>query len=39
MRLKQWIDNTIGDEGAKTLSESLKINTSLAILYLGGDEK
>ena len=29
----------MGDEGAKTISESLKINTSLADLDLRGDEK
>ena len=31
--------NEIGDEGAKTISESLKINTSLTSLDLGSDEK
>ena len=31
--------NNNGDEGAKTISESLKINTSLTELYLGSDEK
>ena len=36
---KLWIGNEIGDEGAKTISESLKINTSLTTLDLGGDEK
>ena len=35
----RWIDNEIGDEGAKSISESLKINTSLTTLDLGGDEK
>ena len=35
----EWIDNEIEDEGAKTISESLKINTSLTELYLNGDEK
>ena len=38
-RMKKRIGNKIGDEGAKTISESLKINTSLTSLYLGGDEK
>ena len=38
-RNDKWIDNQIGDEGAKTISESLKINTSLTSLNLGGDEK
>ena len=37
--MKEWIGNGIGDEGAKTISESLKINTSLTELDLGGDEK
>ena len=37
--MKEWIVNQIGFEGAKTISESLKINTSLTELYLGGDEK
>ena len=35
----KWIDNQIGNEGAKSISESLKINTSLTALDLGGDEK
>ena len=34
-----WVGNKIGDEGAKTISESLKINTSLTTLHLSGDEK
>ena len=33
-----WTDNKIGDKGAKMISESLKINTTLTILYLGSDE-
>ena len=36
---EKWKDNEIGDEGAKTVSESLKINTSLTELDLGSDEK
>ena len=36
--LKEWIGNEIGDEGAKAISESLKINTSLTSLHLYGDE-
>ena len=36
---KKWIGNKIGYEGAKTISESLKINTSLTSLGLSGDEK
>ena len=35
----KMIDNEIGDEGAKRISESLKINTSLTSLGLSGDEK
>ena len=31
--------NRIEDEGAKSVSESLMINSSLTILYLEGDEK
>ena len=37
--MKEWIGNGIGDEGAKRISESLKINTSLTKLDLIGDEK
>ena len=37
--MKEWIDNDIGNEGAKALRESLKINTSLTSVNLGGDEK
>ena len=33
------IVNKIGNEGAKTISESLKINTSLTTLNLESDEK
>ena len=36
---KKWKGNQIGNEGAKSLSESLKINTSLTELYLESDEK
>ena len=35
----KWIDNRIGNEGAKTIGESLKINTSLTSLDLRCDEK
>ena len=38
-RNEKWIDNQIGDEGAKRISESLKINTSLTELNLESDEK
>ena len=33
-----WTDNNIGEEGAKMISESLKINTTLTTLNLGCDE-
>ena len=36
---EQWLANQIGKEGAKAMNESLKINTSVTALYLGGDEK
>ena len=36
---RKRIGNKKGKEGAKTISESLKINTSLTRVYLGGDEK
>ena len=35
----KWKDNDIGDEGAKSLGEALKINTSLTGLNLRSDEK
>ena len=38
-RNEKWIDNEIGVEGAKSISESLKINTSLTKLDLSCDEK
>ena len=37
--VKEWIGNQIGYEGVKRISESLKINTSLTELDLGGDKK
>ena len=33
-----WTGNKIGAEGASKISESLKINTTLTRLYLGGDD-
>ena len=42
---KEWKEmknekgNEIGDEGAKRISESIKINTSLTSLNLGCDEE
>ena len=38
-RNEEWIVNTIGDEGAKSISESLKINTTLKELTLRSEEK
>ena len=38
-RSEKWIANGIGDEGAKSISESLKINTSVTSLNLESDEK
>ena len=32
--MKQWTENKIGDEGAKKISESLMINTTLTQLNL-----
>ena len=32
-------DNQIGDEGAKAISEALKINTTLTSLNLKSDDK
>ena len=32
-------DNEIGDEGAKAMSEMLKVNTTLTWLYLESDEE
>ena len=37
--MKLWTGNNIGDEGAKKISESLMINTTLTRLNLGGDDK
>ena len=35
----KWTVNKIGAEGAKMISEALKINTTLTELYLGGDDE
>ena len=32
-------DNGIGDEGAKAMSEMVKVNTTLTTLYLGREEE
>ena len=37
--IKQWTGNRIGAEGAIAISESLKTNTTLTSLNLGGDDK
>jgi len=36
--MNKWTDNHIGDEGANKISESLKVNTTLTLLVLDGDE-
>ena len=36
--MNKWTDNKIGAEGANKISESLKVNTTLTVLVLGGDE-
>ena len=36
---EKWTGNEIGNEGAKSIAESLKINTSLTELYLHRDGK
>ncbi len=36
---REQTDNTIGDEGASAIGESLKINTTLTELDLYSDEK
>ena len=35
----KWIDNKIGDSGAKMISEGLKSNSTLTELNLVSDEK
>ncbi len=34
----KWIGDEIGVEGASKISETLKVNTTLTVLYLYGDE-
>ena len=36
---KKRTDNELGDEGTKSICESLKINASLTTLVLDGDER
>ena len=37
--MRKWTGNEIGAEGANKISESLKINTTLTELDLGGNWK
>ena len=37
--MNKWTDNWIGAEGANKISESLKVNTTLIVLYLYSDEE
>ena len=39
MKWNKWTDNKIGYEGANKISETLKVNTTLTILYLSDDEQ
>ena len=36
--MNKWTGNYIGAEGASKISESLKVNTTLTVLWMGGDE-
>ena len=36
--MNKWTGNKIGAEGASNISESLKVNTTLTVLHLSGDE-
>jgi len=36
--MNKWTANKIGSEGASKISETLKVNTTLTELNLGGDE-
>ena len=38
MKMNKWTGNDIGVEGASKISETLKVNTTLTELNLGGDE-
>ena len=39
MKMKdKWTGNKIGAEGASKISEALKVNTTLTVLYLWGDK-
>ena len=37
-KMMKWTGNDIGDEGARMISEALKINTTLTSLYLWSDD-
>ena len=37
--INKLIGNEIGDEGAKSMSETLKVNTTLTELFLSGEEE
>ena len=39
MKENQMTGKSFGDEGAKGLSEGLKVNTTLTSLHLGGEEE
>ena len=36
--MNKWTGNKIGVKGASKISESLKVNTTLTVLFLGCDE-
>ena len=36
--MNEWTGNEIGSEGASKISESLKANSTLTVLWLSGDE-
>ena len=38
MIINIWTDNKVGNEGARMISEALKINTTLTVLNLESDE-
>ncbi len=39
MKWNKWTGNIIGEEGAIKISETLKVNTTLTVLDLRGDDK
>ena len=38
MNNEKWTDNDIGNTGARAISEALKVNTTSAVLSLGGNK-